>query len=178
MNKNFTLVSVYAHAFLLMLQDKKVNYQCFLTTNTSLVKLFNDKNSQFWNWLQSLQPLVAKQELQLIFGKRIDIHWLNLMFVLIEDYNLVLLPFVFSLIKKLLQQKLKIKIAHLYSAISLKPEQLLKIKKKLEQKFTCTIELMPKLDVNLIAGIRLEIDNRIFDNSLQKKLNDFRQSLF
>ena len=175
MNKNFDLISVYAHAFLFSCSEKKVNWNLYLQTNNFLIDLFDVNKSPFWLWLRSLKLVHAKKELTSVFANRIDPLWLNLLFILIEDYQLSLLPSVLQLIKKLLHQKLGIKSAFVYSMISLNADQLLQIKKKLEKKLNCLVDLTAQLDTNLIAGVRLEVANQVFDNSFRKKLDDFCQ---
>lgn len=118
-----------------------------------------------------------KRELQIIFKNTLPKVWLHLMLVLIADYNFSLFPAILKTIKTFLHQKLDIQIAHLYSVVPLNDQQLNTIKDKLQQRLHCRIELQAKLDVSLIGGVKVQINNQIFDNSLQKKLTDFRMSV-
>ena len=72
MSKNVDLGPVYAHAFVLLLHEKKVNCHTYLATNLFLLELFTSKQSNFWQWLQSLPSATVKKELELIFANHLQ----------------------------------------------------------------------------------------------------------
>ena len=49
--------------------------------------------------------------------------------------------------------------------------------KKLESKYSCTIQLENIIDKELIAGIVIKIDDTVYDNSLKNRLSILTASL-
>jgi len=93
-----------------------------------------------------------------------------------EDANAVIHKFFEAARERL--GRLDVKI---FSALPLKPPQINEIKRKLAAKYdkkTDEIDFVPKIDRSLIGGIRIVVDNEIFDNSVKTMLTEMKKNVY
>ena len=50
-------------------------------------------------------------------------------------------------------------------------------KKTLEDKLSCKVSLKNKIDHNLIGGVRIVLDGKIYDGSVENKIETLRKKL-
>lgn len=74
-------------------------------------------------------------------------------------------------------EALKIKKAVVYSPRSLDTSDLKRIEETLAKKTGYTIELENKIDVSLIAGIKVVMGNQVTDISMKHKIDSLKESL-
>lgn len=72
---------------------------------------------------------------------------------------------------------LGIKEGLIYSTIRLSSEEISKIEKTLEEKLSCKVSLKNKIDHNLIGGARIVLDGKIYDGSVENKIETLRKKL-
>lgn len=72
---------------------------------------------------------------------------------------------------------LGIHVGKLYSAYPLKEKEIEAIEQAIAKKENHKVKLNPVIDESLLAGIKVVIENRIYDNSMKYKLNDLKNSL-
>ena len=70
-----------------------------------------------------------------------------------------------------------IKVGKVYSAYELTEDQIHKIEKAMSQKEAKKVQLRMVIDESLIGGIKVEVDNHIYDDSLSYKLESLRKEL-
>lgn len=70
-----------------------------------------------------------------------------------------------------------IKEGILYSPYTLTQEEIHQVEDALGYKMNQTIHLKSKIDTSLIGGIRVEIDQEIFDGSIKNKINILKKDL-
>lgn len=67
--------------------------------------------------------------------------------------------------------------AHVQSAVPLSPEQEARLREKLEKLTGKTVELSCTVEASLIGGVRLNLNNTLFEGSVRARLDDLRASL-
>lgn len=94
----------------------------------------------------------------------------NLINILIKNHRLQILPEIarqFYILKNLQENIINVKII---SAFKLSSTQLQKLDIKLSKKFNLKLNLIVEIDNTLIGGIRIIIDDQVFDTSIRTKL--------
>lgn len=84
---------------------------------------------------------------------------------------------IFREYRTLANEYLGIKEGLLYSTSPLKGDEIAKIEKALESKLNCQVHLINKIDKNLIGGIKIVLDGKIYDGSIQNKIDSLRHKL-
>ncbi len=64
-----------------------------------------------------------------------------------------------------------------YSTTPLTEEEVSKLEKALENKLSCKVSLKNKIDRNLIGGVRIVLDGKIYDGSVENKIETLRKEL-
>lgn len=70
-----------------------------------------------------------------------------------------------------------IKIGKIYSAYDLLPEEIVRIEDVMSEKEDRKVKLKMIKDESLIGGIKVEIDNHIYDDSLSYRLESLKREL-
>ncbi len=97
---------------------------------------------------------------------------LKLVDLLSEHNRLILLPAILYQIAKLYRVRHNIALYHISSSAQLDKEALEIIINFIEKLSGKKIVTIQKIDESLIAGIRLQSDTRLWEYSIQKKLNE------
>ena len=96
---------------------------------------------------------------------------------MIQNERLVVVDSIISQFDTLLNNENKIKEVTVYSVEYLSNKEKDDLVKKLESKYSCTIQLENIIDKELIAGIVIKIDDTVYDNSLKNRLSILTASL-
>ena len=70
-----------------------------------------------------------------------------------------------------------IKVVRITSATKLSEETLNTIKQKIEAEYSCKVQTEEKINESLIGGFIIEIDDKQYDASYLRKLNDLRKEI-
>lgn len=102
---------------------------------------------------------------------------LNFLMVLIDKSRISLLEDIIKGYNHMANESLGIKEVSVTSASELNDEELVAIKKLLKSKLNQEIELECYVDVSLMAGIKLEVDGIVFDNTALSKLERIKEKV-
>ena len=78
---------------------------------------------------------------------------------------------------KFIRKSKNLMIIEAYSLNKLSTEQLKAVSDLLGLKFKKNIEIINKIDQNVIGGIRLEFEGKVLDDTLRTNLNDLKSNL-
>ena len=67
--------------------------------------------------------------------------------------------------------------ARVTSAVALSDDDQAALRQKLQEMSHKTVSLITRVDPTLIGGIRVEMDGKRYDNTIQNKLSRLKQSL-
>jgi F-type H+-transporting ATPase subunit delta len=134
--------------------NKLINYVCkiSITTNGSC---------------NFFKLLLKKFDLPIVFQKLVDLLANRKLLYLIND--------IFSQIILLYQKRNKVMLFNIKSVIPLEENDLYKLKIFLEKTTNNKIIETLEIDKSLIAGIKAQSNNFLFENSISKKLKTLRQ---
>lgn len=148
------------------------------------------------NWLNflSLLSLVKKSsdilssancfsnEYKLNFVKTVlqayyDEKQINFIRLLMENSRLEAVDDIFELYSSMYEDYHNIAEAEVISAHKLTSENLEKIRKKLESRYSKKIKINNQVDPSIIGGLIIKVDNRVIDASISGKLEKLSHSL-
>lgn len=151
------------------LDQFKAECQFVLSTMTSeLVKVFN-------------HPKVRKQEkkelLEKIYGEQLDRILVNYMKYMIDKNRFVKFKEAVEEFEALYNRHFNIIVAHVASAVALSDDEKKRVSEMLEQKMNQKVECKWSVDERLLAGLRIKINDQIFDNSAANRLARLREEV-
>ena len=111
------------------------------------------------------------------FQNQISEYVLNFLMLLVKKRRMRYIRQICQHFQSLCNDYFGIKVGKVYSAYALTDEQIHNIENAMSQKMEKKVQLRMVVDESLIGGIRVEIDNHIYDDSLSYKLEALRKEL-
>ena len=111
------------------------------------------------------------------FKNQVDIYVLNFLMLLIKKRRIKYIKDICKEFQSLCNEYFGITVGKVYSAFELSKEQITKIEEAMSQKIGKKTQLHMVIDETLIGGIKVEINNHIYDDSLSYKLESLRKEL-
>ncbi len=112
-----------------------------------------------------------------IFADKISQEVIGLMVLTIRKNREAMLNKIFDEFLKLVKKHNNIATAVITSAISLSDEHIQKIYAKLKQELNKEVEIKTNIDKNVIAGLKIQVDNTIFDRTINNKVEELKKAL-
>ena len=161
--------------FSLALEENKVTaYQ----KDMLLIKeIFNDKEFiQFFNHVSiSIEDKV--NVLTKSLKGKVDAYILNFLFLLIKKRRIRYIQLICKEFNRLCNDHLGIEEGIVYSAFDLSKDEIASIEKAIGNKESKTIQLRCVVDESLIGGVKVEINNHIYDDSISYRLESLKNTL-
>ena len=149
------------------LQQAKVIYQS-LNENPEFIKLLD---SAFLN--QSEKEEIIDQAFKIV-----DIEYLKTFIKVICSNNRAYrLIYIFREFIKMANNSIGIKSGIIYSATKLDKQEISNVESALKKKLSYKIELENKVDPSIIGGIKVILDNKVYDGSIQGRILSLKQEL-
>ncbi len=111
------------------------------------------------------------------FGGRAHTFIVNFMKLLVEKERGDILPDALAYFHQRYNEDMGIVEARVTSAVPLTDNDLEALRQKLHDISKKQVHLLTKVDPSVIGGVRVEMDGRRYDNTIQNKLGRLRQSL-
>ena len=166
----------YAKALFDLAQDSnKVNeYYEYLKAVNEVLK---DENT-----LKTLlHPLVKNEDrkeiLKNTFKEYLDNCFLSFLYVLVDNDRLLEIENIVKSYKHYLNELNQVTDAIIFTKYEISDDELVNIKKNLENKFSKKINIKVNVDEKLIGGIVIQMDGKIIDGSMLYQLNDLKNEL-
>ncbi|MDO5090148.1 MAG: F0F1 ATP synthase subunit delta [Cardiobacteriaceae bacterium] len=174
-----TIARPYARAILAQAKDQKAqeNWQLFLDAlagmlaNTDLRRhlgrpdMMDTLTGWVEEWTKKHRKAALSQEER------------NFMRLLAEHDRLSVVPAIAALYARLLSQSKNICLAEIVSAKPLQNAELELIKKALVKKTGKAVELSTRIDETLLAGVYIEYDGQVIDQTMKGRMARFAHSL-
>lgn len=106
-----------------------------------------------------------------------DKYVLNFIKVIIKNKRVYQMRGIFDEFNKMCNDYLGIKEGIVYSTYLLEDDKIKKLENSFIKLFGCDVELTNHIDEKLIGGIKVVIEDQIFDGTVQSKLSTLKQSL-
>ena len=111
------------------------------------------------------------------FGGRAHPYIVNFMKLLVEKERADCLPDCIQWFHRRHNEDLGIVEAHVVSAVELTENDLEALRQKLEKLSKRKVTVDARVDPALIGGVRVEMDGRLYDNTIQNKLGRLKQRM-
>ena len=112
-----------------------------------------------------------------IFSNIFEPYIINFIKLLAKYKRLKLIPTIYHLFIQYRQQDELLKKAKIITAWKISPFFLFEIQKKLEVRYQCSIALENIVDLSIIGGAVIRIDDHLIDYSLKGKINKLKNKL-
>ena len=126
-------------------------------------------------------PKISKEEkkgmLETIYGKQIDHMLLNFLKLLIDKGRFAKIEEIRREYNKAYNDFNNIQVVHVKSATPLQKEEIAKLKETLEKKLQKKVDFVLSTDKDLIAGIRIKINDQIIDNTALGRLQRLKRTV-
>ena len=123
-------------------------------------------------------PRVKKKEIiQTAFESELDTTVFRFLLVLYEHNELSHLDKISDSYEECYRKKHRIEIVKVTSASKLDEDQLSRLKEMLEKKMNKTLELEVQVDPSLIAGIKVQANDLVMDNTVIAKIDAMKDAI-
>lgn len=127
----------------------------------------------------AVQPEEKRRILEEVYGKRFaqTPHFVTFLKVVSDHHRLQELPNIYIAYRSLVHEDLGVKEGLAYSAVSLTKKQLQDIEEAVAKKIGCKVSLTNIVDHNLLGGVKVAVDGKVFDGTLSSKLEGLHRKL-
>lgn len=111
------------------------------------------------------------------FEKWVVPYLLNFFFLLIDQHHFRYVRLILKEFRKICNEYNDLSYGIIYSVIKLPSQQIEKIKVKIEKIINHKIEVINKIDESLIGGIKVKVQNQVFDGSIKGQIERLKSQL-
>lgn len=123
-------------------------------------------------------PMENKKEvIDQSFLGQVNVYVYNFLLLLIKKRRINYIMGICEEFQSLCNDYFGIKVGKVYSAYALDDDEMNKIETAIGRKVNAKVKLNVIIDESLIGGVRVEIDNHIYDDSLSYKLGSLKKEL-
>jgi F-type H+-transporting ATPase subunit delta len=167
----------YAEALLeIAIQKKRLNE---FKAQAKMVSRLLNENPKFTQLFEKTQlsSVEKKTMLQTVFGSQIDEMLINLMCLLIDKKRVRMMPMILMDFVHLVNQNQSIEEGIVYSIRPLPESDITQLETELSLKHNVKVELVNKIDLSLISGLKIKFKESVIDASLSYQLESLRETL-
>lgn len=169
----------YAKALLLLADENATRLNVELGNELKIIKEVFNSNENLRNFL--FQPNTnkknKKETLCKIFKNSINDLTLNLLLVLLDKGRVRVAPLLAEAYQEALCEKNNVAVAVINTANQLEESKLNHIKQDLERVFNKHVEIQTNIDKSLIAGIKINVGDKVIDSSVKFQLQSIKKHL-
>ena len=163
----------YAVALFMLAREEDC---CSLVSESlAVVKSTAEKEEGYLDLLAS-PAIPVEERLRLIdeaFGS-LHPHVVSFLKLLCERSYIRLLLDAIDEFERLLEEASQVLTANVICAVAMGTDKELELKKKLEAKFGHPVEIRVSIDASVLGGMIIEIDGKVIDASLRRRLGDIK----
>lgn len=111
------------------------------------------------------------------FKDRIEPYMLNFFLLLIDQHNFRYVRLILKEFRKMCNEYHDINYGIIYSVVKLSSQQIKEIQLKVEKIINHKIEVINKIDESLIGGIKVKVQNQVFDGSIKGQIERLKSQL-
>ena len=170
------IAQTYAEAlFSLALDENKMST---LQEQVKELSLIIEDNPDFLMLLDSrFMGVNERKEIAEKVLRECDEDLINLIKVIVDHNRVAYIQDIFQAFNSLCNDYKGVKEGLLYSAYPLDKNTIEHIKKKISQIEHNEVELLPKIDPNLIGGVKVVINSHVYDGSIKNQLEKMQVDL-
>lgn len=118
-----------------------------------------------------------KQVLENVYGTVLDHTLLNFLKLLVDKGRFIRMHEIVKEFIKQYNEVNQIQVVYVSSAKALREEETQRLKEALEKKLNKHIDMRQRIDEDLMAGIRVKINDQVIDNSAKSRLQRLRKHI-
>lgn len=126
-------------------------------------------------------PKIKKEEkkamLRTVFQNSVSVTVLNFMQLLIDKTRFMQMEEIIHEFHKSYHKAMNIQVVYVKSAVALEEEQKQALEQKLEKELAKKVECVYRVDPDLLAGMRVKINDKIYDNSAAGRLQRLKKQV-
>ena len=157
-------------------EERKV--ESYLDDASTLLKVINE-NRELIHLLSSY--FLSEEEKNDIIEKSFSLlnenNFVNMIKLITKNHLISSIDDLLETFIELCNESLKVKKGIVYSTKPLNEDEIKKIQSAFDEKLSIKVELVNNIDESLIGGIRVIIDDHIYDSSLKNQLESLKSSL-
>lgn len=180
MKQSQKIAKNYAQA-LLELTGNDLQLQEIMLNEIKTITESLDKVKNSWGFFNS--PGISKDEkkefIKKMFSGQINEKILNLLFLLIDNKRFNILSEIQNQLSKLVNQSRGTTVAEVYSAVDIDSNTMEKLKQRIADTIGHNekVEVESKIERSLIGGIKIKINDLVYDGSIKGRLENLKQKL-
>lgn len=168
--------SRYAESLFELAQEEKA-IQTYQNDMLKIQEVFQDESFVRFFSHVALQDEVKISILKKSFQGQVSDYVLNFLLLLVKKRRMRYILEICGHFQTLCNDYFGIKVGKVYSAYQLSDKDIQRIENAVSQKEGKKVKLNMIVDESLIGGIKVDIDNHIYDDSLSYKLKSLRKEL-
>ena len=106
-----------------------------------------------------------------------DVYISNFVSVLSENHRLMALPYILNAYERLMNEQADVKNVVIYTAYPLSDEQINDLLEVIGKRVSGRLQAEVKINGELIGGVKIEIDDKVLDLSIQSRLESLYSAL-
>lgn len=167
----------YAIALLYVAREEN-KIRKYINEVESIIQILDD-NEELGRILKDYGLTIdeKKETIDLCFKGKINEYILNLFYVIIDNKRGAIFKQILEEFVRIGYKDLNIKNGTVYSTIKLTDEEIKSIEKRASSILNSTVILKNKIDDKLLGGFKIQVDDFVIDESIQKRLSDLKISL-
>ena len=167
----------YAHGLFLAAKDKNLTDQTF--QELAALQKYLKSDSTLLNFLVAPHVLDGHKRALVrdVFGSRLHELLIQLLELLVRKHRIGFLPEIIDEYVRLTEAERGVGRATVITAIPLTDSERARLTQKLAAKTSLKIQLEPKVDPQIIAGVIVIMHNEIIDGSVRRQLDLVREQL-
>ncbi|MBE4704229.1 F0F1 ATP synthase subunit delta [Spiroplasma platyhelix] len=173
---NETIVTNWSHAFFqLIVEEKEVKE--YSDESVILIDLFT-KYQDFLHIIDSaVLPFSEKATIIRTTFKQFAKYMVNFLLLLAQENCFCYVLLILKEFRKECNAYYGVQYGVVYSVVPLSSTQMKKLEAKVKLVTKQTVELVNKIDENLIAGVKIKVKNQVFDGSVKAQVDQLRNDL-
>ncbi|OGI06470.1 MAG: ATP synthase F1 subunit delta [Candidatus Melainabacteria bacterium RIFCSPLOWO2_02_FULL_35_15] len=180
MKQSQKIAKNYAQA-LLELTNNDLQLQEIMLNEIKTITESLDKVKNSWGFFNS--PGISKDEkkefIKKMFSGKINEKILNLLFLLIDNKRFNILSEIQNQLSKLVNKSRGTTVAEVYSAVDIDSNTMEKLKQSIANTIGHNekVEVESKVERSLIGGIKIKINDLVYDGSIKGRLEALKEKL-
>lgn len=118
-----------------------------------------------------------KEIIQNIYSNKVKAEIMNFLMILVDKGRIKYIKDINKHFNQMYNKHNNIVEAKVYSAVELKDSQVSNIKETLEKQLEKVVEIHTMTDDTVVGGVRIVVEDQVFDNTIQLKLDKLRANL-
>ncbi len=172
-SKDLLIIKKYAEAL------AKVKLSEGIITQLELLKNLIEENSEFSSFLAnpSIKKEVKADLIRKTFSATFDSELINTLLVLLEKRRVNLFSSLADAYREIYNKANNVSTAEISAPQEIKDSELNAIKDRLEKLFNKNINITQTIDSSISAGMKIKVENKVIDSTLEKKMRDLKELL-